>query len=72
MRLSPWAEGDEEGISTYPEALCGEGTKMLHISRPAPSWRALCGMVHGGRVEYLGERRVKVCAKCRKKYDQRT
>ena len=66
MKLPVWAAGDSEGISTYPLALVGSGWKLLHIFDPGSFIRGLCGVVAGGHVEYLGERRVKVCPACRR------
>lgn len=71
MKLPAWAVGDDERRrSTYPEPVCAVGqAAKLHLHQEG-TWRALCGVVTDGRVDFLGRTPRPVCVKCRRKAEE--
>lgn len=67
-RLPTHAEGDEQGVTTYPMMLLVvRAAEKLHIDDGSLSTWALCGIACTHIVEHIGEgRRRPVCSKCRK------
>jgi|GEM_PF-3123575 len=64
MPLPAWAEPDREGVTTYPRALGSvAGANKLHVL--VDTWRAACGVVTDGHVDFIGKRRP-VCVECRR------
>lgn len=73
MSLPVWAEADEKGYSTYPEALCGQFlAKTLHIRRRGTWSLGECGVIAEANQRYLGAAgvKVKVCPACRRIAEQ--